>query len=152
MPAPTGPAAQIKTEIKTLLDALVTDGVIGAVIQEDISKNVLDLDFPSYPCAVLGTSNMLSAYEYPQSNRRTYQYDILIVQLQDNLSGVADMENIRDAIALKFDNAITLSGAAPFGVEAVSSPQEIFQQNDKTYVLFNVTIKATTVVSLTYTF
>ena len=121
MPIPTGPASQIKTEIKTLLDALVTDGVIGAVIQEDISKNVLDLDFPAFPCAVLGTSNMLSAYEYPQSNRRTYQYDILIVQLQDNLSSVADMENIRDAIALKFDNAVTLSGTAPVSYTHLNS-------------------------------
>lgn len=152
MPIPTGPASEIKTQIKALLDALVVDGVIGAVIQEDLNTNVLALDFPAYPCAVLGTSNMNSAYEYPQSNRRTYQYDILIVQLQDNLNDVAQMENIRDAIALKFDNAVTLSGTAPFGVEAVSSPQTIMAQNDKTFVLFNVTIKATTVVSLTYSF
>jgi hypothetical protein len=151
MPAPTGPASQIKTQIKALLDALVVDGVIGGVIQEDLNTNVLALDFPAYPCAVLGTSNMNSAYEYPQSNRRTYQYDILIVQLQDNLNDVAQMENIRDAIALKFDNAVTLS-TAPFGVEAVSGPQTIMAQNDKTFILFNVTIRATTVVSLTYTF
>lgn len=152
MPAPTGPANLIKAQIKSVLDALVTDGVLMAVVEEAINTNALSLEFPGYPCAVLGTSNMMSAYEYPQSNRRTYQYDILIVQLQDNLTGVANMEDIRDAIALKFDNEVTLNGTAPFGIEAVSSPQMTMAQNDKTYVVFNVTIKATTVVALTYDF
>lgn len=145
-----GPANLIKAQVKSILDQLVTDGILVAVIEEDLNSNVLDIDFTGYPCAVLGTSNMVSNYEYPQSNRRQYQYDILIVQLQDNLTGVANMEDIRDAIALKFDNAFTLSGTAPFGVEAVSSPQATVAQNDKTFVVFNVTIKATTVVALTY--
>lgn len=148
----SGPASNIKTQIKSILDQLVTDGVLKAVIEEDLNNNVLSLEFTGYPCAVLGTSNMQSVYEYPQSNRRTYQYDILIIQLQDNLTSVSDMEDLRDAVALKFDNAVTLSGMAPFGVEAVSSPQATIAQNDKTFVVFSVTIKATTVVALTYSF
>lgn len=147
-----GPASLIKAQIKAVLDLLVTDGVLGAVIEEDLNTNILELEFPGFPCAVLGTSNMLSTWEYPQSNRRQYQYDILVVQLQDNLGSMADMENIRDSIALRFDNEVTLNGTAPFGVEAVSSPQTTIRQNGKTFVLFNVTIKATTVVGLTYAF
>ncbi len=152
MPVPAGPASLIKAQIKATLDALVTDGVLGAVIEEPINTDISKLDFPGYPCAALGTSNMLSKYEYVQSNRRTYQYDILIVQLYENLSSMADMENIRDAIALKFDNVVTLSGAAPFGVEAVSSDPMPIVSEGKTYVVFSVTIKAATPVGLTYSF
>lgn len=152
MPLPTGPANLIKAQIKTLLDELVTDGVLGAVIEEDKNTNVLELEFPGYPCAVLGVSNMQSAWEYPQTNRRTYQYDVLIVQLQDNLDGMANMEDLRDAIALKFDNNVTLSGAAVFGVNAVASDQIPVAQNGKNFIVFNVTIRATTVVPLTYNF
>lgn len=147
-----GPASLIKAQIKTNLDALVTAGTIGSVIELAINDNVLVNDFPSYPCAVLGSGNMQAQYEYQQTNRRSYTYNILIVQLQDNLSGVADMEDLRDAIALYFDNNVTLSGVAPFGIEAASSDIQYVADSGKNYVLFSVTIKAITPVDLTYNF
>lgn len=145
-------STNIKTQIKANLDALVTSGTLGAVIMQDINKNVLDIDFPGYPCAILGTSNMEAEWEYQQTNRRTYRFDVLIVQLQDNLNSLYSMEDLRDEIALVFDNNVTLSGAAKFGVAAVVSETVTYASQGKTFVLFNVTIKATTTVPLTYNF
>lgn len=147
-----GPANLIKAQIKSNLDALVTSGILGAVVERDININILETDFPAYPCAVLGTSSMQSQYEYQQSNRRTYTYDILVVQLQDNLATMGDMEDLRDAIALQFDNNVTLNGTAPFGILAATSEKMTYTDRTRNFVLFNVTIKAMTPVSLTYTF
>lgn len=147
-----GPANLIKAQIKLNLDELVSDGVLVAVIERDINTNVLREDMTGYPCAILGTSNMLADWEYQQTNRRTYEYPILVVHLQDNLTDVATMEDIRDAIALKFDNDVTLAGTAPFGVKAIVSERQTIADSGKNYVLFSVTIKATTTVALTYDF
>ncbi len=147
-----GPASLIKAQIKANLDALVTAGVLGSVIEQDINTNILNTDFPSYPCAVLGISDMQAAWEYQQSNRRTYTFPLLIVQLQDNISSVDAEENLRDAIAIQFDNNVTLAGTAPLGVAAVVTDRAIYTDRGKNFVLFNVIIKATTIAYLTYNF
>ncbi len=147
-----GIAHAIKDKIAVDLQALVTAGTLGAYIQQDINTNVLDIDFPHYPCAVLGTSRMESDWEYPQANKRTYIFDILVVQLVNNLTDAAQMEDLRDAVALQFDNNVTLSGASELGVSAVFSEIETYASKGQTFVLFNVTIKATTLQSLTYNF
>lgn len=149
----TGPASLIKAQIATNLQALVTAGDLGAYIEREINVDVLNEIFPAYPCAVLATSNMdPTSWEFPQSNRRTYGFDILIVQLQDNLTALDTMENLRDAIALQFDNNVTLAGTAPLGVQAVYSGKMTYADKNRNYILFSVTIKATTLVSLTYNF
>lgn len=146
-----GPARLIKTQIKANLDAITSaGGTLGAVILRDINTDVLQTDFPAFPCAVLGTSRMEAEYEYQQTNRHTYVFDILVVQLQDNLTSDYDMEDLRDAVALRFDEHFTLAGYAPFGVSAVFSEVATTRSADKNYVLFNVTIRATTPVTLTY--
>lgn len=149
----TGPASLIKTQIKANLNALVAvNGTLGAVLVRDINTDILQTNFPAFPCAVLGTSNMEAEYEYPQGNRRTYRFDILVVQLQDNLNSENDMEDLRDAIATQFDNNVTLAGAAPFGIEATFSELPTVRSGNRDYVLFNVTIRATTLVHLDYNF
>lgn len=147
-----GIANQIKAQILVNINALITAGTIRAVIERDINTNVLDEDFPGYPCAVLGTSNMTSDWEYQQANKRTYRFDILIVQQQDNLTTAGDMEDLRDAIALQFDNNVTLGGTALLGVAAVISEKATYAQKGKNLVLFNVTLRATTLQNLTYSF
>lgn len=147
-----GPANLIKAQIRANLDALIASNVLGAVIERDLNNNVLAEDMPGYPCAILGTSNMEADWEYQQSNRRTYNFPILIVQLQDQLNSVADMEDLRDAIALQFDNNVTLAGTATYGVRAAISERAIVQDSGKNYVVFSVTIRARTYVDLTYNF
>lgn len=147
-----GPANLIKAQILSNLQALQTAGTLGGVVEMDINNNVLDTDFPGFPCAVLGTSNMISEWEFPQANKRTYRFDILVVQLQDNLTGPGDMEDLRDEIALRFDNNVTLAGTSELCVSAVFSEKMTIASKGKTYVLFNVSIKATTLAFLTYNF
>ena len=148
----TGPANLIKTQIKSNLLSLVADTVLGAVIEKDINANILKEEITGYPCAILGSSSMEAQWEYQQSNRRTYIFPILIVQLQDNLISNTAIEDLRDAIALKFDNDVTLSGTAKLGVSAIMSERQVIADNGKTFVVFSVTIKASTIVDLTYNF
>lgn len=150
----TGPANLIKAQIKANLNAITSvGGTLGAVIELDINTNVLEQDFPGYPCAILGTSNMQSEWEFPQGNRRTYRFDILVVQLEENLAGMGDMEDLRDAIAIRFDNNVTLAGTAQFGISAAFSEEVTYKGGPgRNLVIFNVTIKATTLVPLLYNF
>lgn len=147
----TGPGHLIKAQIKANLDALVSASAgIGCVLVQDINTDILQTEFPAYPCAILGTGTMEAEWEYQQTNRRTYVFNILIVQLQDNLTGLYDMEDLRDMLATRFDENFTLAGTAPFGVTAVFSERAIVKSGDKNFVLFNVTIRARTPVGLTY--
>lgn len=147
-----GLANLIKAKIAENLQDLVTAQTLGVYIERDVNNNILDEDFPSYPCAVLGTSSMESEWEFPQANKRTYRFDILVVELQENLTNVAEMEDLRDAIALQFDNDVTLDGTAELGISAVFSERITYAAKGKTFVLFNVTIRATTLQPLTYNF
>jgi hypothetical protein len=52
----------------------------------------------------------------------------------------------------QFDNNFTLGGAAQLGVEAVSSPTVPVSSADKTYIVFNVRIKARALKDLVYNF
>lgn len=152
MPSSVGLANLIKAQIRANIDALVTSGDLGGVVEEDVNTNVLDLEFPGYPCAVIGTSGMDSVWEYQQANKRTYTFDILVVQLQDNLTSLSDMEDLRDTVATRFDNNVTLAGAAPLGVAAIVSPAATMASKGKNFVIFNVTIRATAIQDLTYNF
>ena len=152
MPAPTGPASLIKEQIATNLQALVTAGYIGAYVEKPINANALSDELPGFPCVILGSSNLEAEWEFPQSNKRTYRFDLLVLCLQDNITSNRDIENIRDSIALQFDNNVTLAGTAPLGVSAVFSDQFSYADLNRNYVVFTVTIRATTLVSLTYNF
>lgn len=150
----TGPANLVKAQILVQLQALITSGVLGAVIEQELTANVLKTDFPSFPCAVLGSSSMKSKWEWQQTNVRTYQFDILIVQLVDNLpaSNAGYMEDLRDAIATQFDNNFTLAGAALPGVQAVFSDKRQTTENGKKFVTFMISLQAQALANLTYSF
>ncbi len=145
-----GIANTIKAQILSNLQALVTAGTLGGLVEKDINIEILDIDFPGFPCAILGTSSMQSDWEYQQANKRSYTFEVLIVQLQDNLKTMGDMEDLRDAIALQFDNNFTLAGAAALGVSAVSSERMPIASKGKNFIVFYVRIKATTFAPLVY--
>ncbi len=152
-----GPAGTIKAAILTNLQALQAAGTLGSVIERDINVDILSLEIPGFPCAILGQSSMTPTnWEYPQSNKRTYVFNVMVVMQQDSLGGCgsgASVEELRDAIALAFDNNVTLSGAAPLGVQAIASEHaQVASRSGRSLVVFYVTIKATTLVDLTYNF
>ncbi len=145
-----GPANLIKAQILSNLQSLVSAGDLMSVIEQDLNINILQSNISQYPVAILGTSSLEANWEYQQNNRRTYRYDIMVAQLQDNLRDPGAMEDLRDAIALRFDNNFTLAGMAPLGVNAVFSERMTIGDSAKTLVLFYVTIRATTLVNLVY--
>lgn len=152
-----GPASTIKAAIVTVLQALKTAGTLGYVLEQDINFDVLTNDIPGFPCAVISQSSMTPTnWEFPQSNKRTYKFDIMVIMSKDALGNCgpgANVEDLRDAIALAFDNSVTLSGAAPLGVQAVASEHaQVSSRSGNSLVVFYVTIKATTLVDLTYNF
>lgn len=142
----------IKTQIGSNLQTLVTAGTLGAYIQEDATVNVLDLDFPGFPCAVLGMPSISSNYEYQQTNLRVYKFDVLIVQLADNITSTTWIEDLMDTILTQFDNNVTLNGYAPAGVLATNTPAIPVSSKGKNYIIFNVTIEARALANLTYSF
>ena len=154
MPITTGPANLVKAQILANLQSLVTAGVLGAILEQEITANVLKIDFPSYPCAVLGSSSVKSKYLWQQTNQRTYQFDILIVQLVDNLpsSNPGYMEDLRDAIATQFDNNFTLAGTALVGINAVYSQKNQTTEQGKKFVTFIISLQANALANLTYSF
>lgn len=149
-----GPANLVKAQILAQLNALITAGVLAAVIEKEITANVLKENVPSYPCAVLGSSSMKSKWEWQQTNVRTYQFDIIIIQLVDNLpaSNPGYMEDLRDAIATQFDNNFTLAGTALPGVQAVFSQKTQTTEQGRKYVTFMISLQAQALANLTYSF
>lgn len=142
---------KIKTQIRSVLDTLVTAGSLGCVLEIDASKNPLTMDIPSYPAAFLGMPASASAYETNRANQRTYTFNILIMQQVVKLEDARSIETLGDEILDAFDNVPTLNGAADVAVEPSYSEAEPVSTADKTWVAFVVTIKARALKDLTFT-
>ncbi len=140
----------IKTQIKSVLDSLVTSGTLACVIEQDLSKNPFTLDIPAYPVAVLGMPAISSDYETNRANQRTYTFNILCFQQWVNLTTVRDIETLIDKIINAFDNKPTLNGAADVACEPSASSPEAVSTADKTWVAFVVTIKARALQDLNF--
>jgi hypothetical protein len=132
----------IKNQIKTILDALVTGTVLGSVLMDDFKDDVLNRDIPAFPCAILTSPSIeSSSAETNQDNLRTHTFEILIVQKGENVTGSNDMEDLMEALINAFDNDPTLSGKANGGVEPAVSPTVSISSGDRTYILFVITLK-----------
>lgn len=142
----------IRAQILAQLNTLKVSGVLSAVIEQDITANVLQQDFPGYPTSILGSSSLDAKWEYQQANKNTYTFNILVVQLVDNLPYAGYIEDLRDTIAQQFNNNFTLQGMAQLGIQAVMSPKIPVTERGKNYLIFYVTLRCTTLVNLTYSF
>ena len=140
----------IKTQIRSVLDGLVTSGSLGCVIEVDLSKDVFSLDIPKYPAAILGMPAISSAYESNRTNQRSYVHDVLIMQQWANLTDQRSMEDLQDVILNAFDNNPTLNGASDVAVEPAASSVSAVSTADKTFIVFNVTLKARAIADLTF--
>ena len=121
----------------------------GGVILQDVNTNLVEMTFASTPCAIISVPKISSAIEYNHANLRTYDFDILVVQKTENLQSDTDLEDLMEAISDLIENDPTLGGLAVATQEGVSSPQH-WTRSDGTYVIFNVTIKAKSLITLTF--
>lgn len=140
----------IKNNIKTNLDALVTDTVLGAAISADIRRDPLAADFPAFPCAVLMPPGVESEVLDNRSVTRTYTFDVMVVVNAENLESTTQVEEMTEDILDKFDNDPTLGGSALGGVLPVSSAPVPFQHNGKDLIVVVVQIQAKEVVNLSF--
>lgn len=141
----------IKGKIKDKLDALVTSGVLKCVIIDDLKKNPsLDRDIPSFPAAVIVSPSSNGNMSTNRSNLRTYTFGITIVQKAENIESSDDIEYLSDQILDAFDNDPTLSGAAVGGLEPSNSEPTAITSQDKSYIVFTVTLKAHADKTLTF--
>lgn len=140
----------IKNAIKTDLDALVADGVLGGATITDIKKNPLDAAIPSFPHAYLMPPSVESEVLDNRTITRTYTFGIMIVFNAVNLTSTTELEEKIEDILSKFDNDPTLQGTALGGVLPVSSSPAPFQHNGKDLIMVEVQIQAKEPVSLTF--
>ena len=141
-------ATDIKNAIKAHLDALKTATVIGGYLVQDFRDNMLDKDFPAFPCAVLLPPSIASAEDTSDSNVRTYQFDIVFVQKKDNIGSETALEDLIEAVLDEFDKDKTLGGAASGGSPPGSSEPDEVTAADQTYVVFVVTLRPRAIINI----
>lgn len=142
--------ANIKAAIKTNLDNLVTDTVLGGVTETDIKRNPLNADVGSYPHAFLMPPAVESAALDNRTNLRTYTFDIMILFRAEDIDTTAELEIAIEAVLDEFDNDPTLGGTAQGGVLPVSSAPEPFQHNGRDLIMVVIQIQAKEDVALTF--
>lgn len=140
----------IKDQIKTQLDALVTAGTLGAAETMDIRKDPLDGEIPKFPAAFVMPPSMTSRVEDNRTLMRTYTFAIMVVENAENLSSTTQIEELMEAIVNRFDNLPTLAGTADGAVEPATSAPEPLQRNSKDYVVFFVSLAVNKTETLTY--
>ena len=145
-----GNVANIKTQLKNHLDALVTVKTLGGYQMLKYPKDVLTLDIGKWPAAIVLPSTEVGQATTNRENLRTYTYDIVILQKGENVADDGSIEGLCEAILDEFDNDPTFNGAANGGVLPTSSQAVATGTPDQTYVLFVITIQARALVELTF--
>lgn len=140
----------VKNQIKTNLDALVTDNVLAGAESTDIKKNPLDQTIPAFPYAYLMPPATESQVSDNRSLERTYIFNIMVLENAENITTSYAIENLIESILNKFDNDPTLGGTAVGGVLPVSSSPEPYQHNGKDLIMVMIQIQAKTIVDLTF--
>lgn len=135
-------ATNIKLKIKAMLDALVTDETLRFVLIDDMRKSAaLDTDIPKFPAAILSSPSTDSGYSTNRENMRTYTFTVVIIQKGENIESSEDIEELSEAVLDAFDNDPTLGGLADGGMEPSSSTPEAMTTQDKSFIVFSITLK-----------
>lgn len=142
--------ATIKAAIKTNLDALITDGVLGGATSSNIKQDPLNNDIGTYPHAFLMPPGIESEVFENVSVIRTHTFDVMVLFQAEDVSTTADLETKIESMLTKFDEDPTLQGTADGGVLPVSSSPEPFQHRGKDMIMVVLQIQAKEHVRLTY--
>jgi len=143
-------SATIKARIKAVLLELVDDEVLAEVIVDDFTFDPTQRDVGAYPVAIVTTPAIRSYAETNRDNMRTYEYRITVIQKAENVTGEAAIEDLVEAILDKFDNDPTLDGTANGAIDPSTSEIQALVTPDKTWLWFDVMIRAKALTTLTY--
>jgi glutamine amidotransferase PdxT len=143
------PISNIKKAVKEDLDALVTAGVLGAVIEDNAKLNLLTYDYPDFPAAILTDPEQEADYHSSHENQRTYNFDILIIAKGENTT-LDQLIKLKEDISNQFDTDPSMNGEGASGYPTWAAPvvskSTTIESGDKCYIVFLVTIKARVIV------
>lgn len=140
----------IKTAIKSKLDALVTDSVLGGASINNVKENPLNSDVGTFPHAFLMPPAVESEVMDNRNNIRNYTFDILVLFQGEDVSTAADLETKIESILSKFDNDPTLGGTALGNALPISGTPEPFNHNGKDMIMVVIQLQARETVSLSF--
>lgn len=142
-------ATQIKTKIADTLQSLKRQEVLGEVLIREISEDLFDIDLAKYPAAILPPPAITSEIVTNVDNLRTYNFEILVIVKQENITPDNPIEDLMETILDTFDNLPSLDGTAEGGLEPATSPTQTFTSRGKVYTLFRVILKAKASTNIT---
>jgi hypothetical protein len=131
----------IKSQIGTYLQDLVTAGTIGEYQIDDFQSGIFDRDYGAYPVAVLTSPATESRVYTNVEVYRTYIFEIVVICRGEDITSSTQIETLQEAILDKFDNNITLNGYSQETEAAASTPQSIMSRS-RTWIAFSVTLRA----------
>lgn len=134
--------SDIKTYIVTMLETLKPD-YLAEVETTDIRRDVLDGDIVGFPHAfVYPPSLETSDWVDNRTSRRDYVFAIMVVMKSENITSTSDVENLMETIMNLIENNRTLGGYAVGGMFPVTSRPEAFRHGEKSFVVFDIIIRA----------
>jgi hypothetical protein len=142
--------SSIKTQVKVILDTLVTDSVLAGATNTDIRKDPLSADIAVYPHAFLMPPSIESEAVDNRTVDRTYVFDIMVLFQAEDIAGTDDLEVKVEAMLDKFDNNPTCNGTALGGMSPAASAPEPFQHGGRDLIMVVLQIKAKDLVTLTF--
>ena len=135
-------ATELKNKIADILESLQRQEVLGTVLVREVNESLFDLDIPKYPAAVLPPPYITGEIITNSENLRSYNFELLIIVKQENITSDNPIEDLMETIMDTFDNYPSLDGTAEGGLEPATSPTETFTTRGKTFTLFRVILKA----------
>jgi len=145
----------VKTKIKERLDTLVGAAGSGAVLRgitiTDLKQDPLDAEIQSYPHAFIMPPSIQTVELYDTNSvLRELTFVVMVVQKSENITTSTEIEDLINTIMDTIDSSITLQGTAIGGVQPTSSFPEPFIHMGKSYIVFDILIKARILTTLTY--
>lgn len=140
----------VKNKIKEKLDTL-NPTYLKYVEISDIKRDPLDQELQSFPACfimppAIGTVQRLDN----RSIIRELTFTIMTILKQDDIVNTQQVEDLMQAMMDVIDNSITFDNVAVGGVVPTSSFPEPYIHSSKTYVVFDIIIKARVVQNLSF--
>lgn len=138
-----------KDAIKARLDTLVPD-TLAAVEATNITMDPLDGDIVGFPHAFLYSPSLETAdWLDNRTSQREYTFAIMVLMKAENNTSTSDVENLMETILDALEQDVTLGGAAQAGILPATSRPEAISHGDRTYIVFDVLIRARVLHELT---
>lgn len=135
-------AGNIKNRIYDLLVTL-KPSILAEVEITDIRKDPLDGDIVGFPHAFVYPPSLETAdWIDNKTSRRDYIFAIMVIMRSENINSTSDVEDLMESIMNTIENDITLGGTAVAGIQPMTSRPEAFKHGDKSFIVFDVIIRA----------